>query len=77
LAKAGGIDAQRLVDALAGAGADSRVRAAFGSQIAAGTFVPSLNLVKDIAAVIAHASSEEKSALLAETARVIKTLRER
>lgn len=54
LARAGGLDPLAIFEALAGSGADSRVRAAFGPQIAAGAFKPSPNLVKDIATVLAR-----------------------
>jgi 3-hydroxyisobutyrate dehydrogenase-like beta-hydroxyacid dehydrogenase len=55
LARAGGIDRHALVAALEGARADSPVRSAFGGELAAGRFVPSQNLRKDIATVLARA----------------------
>ena len=57
LARAGDIDPIALVDALAGARADSAVREAWGPGLATGGFVPShnRNLRKDIATVLARA----------------------
>jgi 3-hydroxyisobutyrate dehydrogenase len=55
LARSGDIDPHTLVAALEGARADSPVRTAFGDDLAAGQFVPSPNLRKDIAAVLARA----------------------
>jgi len=47
LAHAAELDPHMVVEALAGGGADSRVRAAFGPALAAGHFTPSANLTKD------------------------------
>jgi 3-hydroxyisobutyrate dehydrogenase len=55
LARAGNIEPQALVAALEGARADSPVRQAFGAELAAGRFVPSRNLRKDMANVLARA----------------------
>jgi 3-hydroxyisobutyrate dehydrogenase len=57
LARAGDVDPVALVDALAGARADSAVREAWGAGLATGGFVPShnRNLRKDIATVLARA----------------------
>lgn len=57
LARAGGIDPVALVDALAGARADSAVREAWGAGLATGSFVPSRNrnLRKDIATALGRA----------------------
>ena len=55
LGRLGGIDLHVLVAALEGARADLPVRAAFGKELAAGSFVPSQNLRKDIATVLARA----------------------
>jgi 3-hydroxyisobutyrate dehydrogenase len=55
LARAGGIDPHTLVAALEGARADSPVRTAFGNELAAGQFVPSQNLRKDVAAALTRA----------------------
>lgn len=52
LARAGALDSGAIVAALAGSGADSRVRAFFGPQIATGAFKPSPNLVKDLATAL-------------------------
>jgi 3-hydroxyisobutyrate dehydrogenase-like beta-hydroxyacid dehydrogenase len=75
LARAGGLDPEVLVGALEGATADSRVRATFGADIAAGTFTPSANLRKDIAVVVEHAGGQAPT--LAAAARVFKALRDR
>ncbi len=78
LARAGGLDPSQLVDALAGSGAESRVREAFGPQIATGTYTPSANLEKDIAMVLAHLGDEnEKSALLKNAARILSGMKQR
>jgi 3-hydroxyisobutyrate dehydrogenase-like beta-hydroxyacid dehydrogenase len=57
LARAGDIDPLALVDALAGARADSAVREAWAPGLATGSFVPAhnRNLRKDIATVLARA----------------------
>ena len=57
LARKGDIDPNALVDALAGAGADSAVRERWGAGLATGGFVPSgnRNLRKDIATVLGRA----------------------
>jgi 3-hydroxyisobutyrate dehydrogenase len=55
LARAGNIAPQALVAALEGARADSPVRQAFGAELADGRFVPSRNLRKDMANVLARA----------------------
>jgi 3-hydroxyisobutyrate dehydrogenase len=57
LARVGDIDPSALVDALAGARADSAVREAWGPGLATGGFVPShnRNLRKDIATVLGRA----------------------
>jgi 3-hydroxyisobutyrate dehydrogenase len=57
LARAGHINPVALVDALAGARADSAVREAWGAGLATGGFVPAhnRNLRKDIATVLARA----------------------
>ena len=57
LARAGGIDPVALVNALAGARADSPVREAWGLGLATGSFVPSRNhnLRKDIATALGRA----------------------
>jgi 3-hydroxyisobutyrate dehydrogenase len=55
LAHVGGIDRHVLVAALEGARADSPVRSAFGDELAAGRFVPSQNLRKDIVTVLGRA----------------------
>jgi 3-hydroxyisobutyrate dehydrogenase len=59
LARMGHIDPNTLVDALAGAGADSAVRERWGAGLATGAFVPSRNrnLRKDIATVLGRAHS--------------------
>lgn len=57
LARAGDIDPTALVDALAGARADSPVREAWGAGLASGSFVPSRNrnLRKDITTALGRA----------------------
>jgi 2-hydroxy-3-oxopropionate reductase len=57
LAQAGGIEPVALVNALAGARADSPVREAWGLGLATGSFVPShnRNLRKDIATALGRA----------------------
>jgi len=68
LARAGGLDAPKLVEALAGSGADSRIRAAFGPGIATEDYVPSRNLAKDIAAVQLRSRESGQNSLLFENA---------
>ncbi len=76
LAQDGGLDPSRLVDALTNSGADSRVRAAFGAQIGAGDFVPSDNLAKDIATVLARLDDTNMDpALLRAVGAVIDAMR--
>jgi 3-hydroxyisobutyrate dehydrogenase len=71
LARASGIDPHTLVAALEGARADSPVRTAFGDDIAAGRFVPSRNLRKDMASVLAHArQAGEPAPVLTAAARL-------
>ena len=55
IGRLGGIDPHVVVAALEGARADSPVRAAFGNELATGSFVPSSNLRKDMASVLARA----------------------
>jgi len=76
LARAGGLDASRLVEAFAGSGADSRVRAAFAPGIAAGDYVPSRNLAKDIAAVRTRSEATgQNSRLFDDAAQILDSLR--
>ncbi len=72
LARAGGLDSMAIVEALAGSGADSRVRVAFAAQIATGAFKPSPNLVKDLATVLTRIDDTgADSALLRAVARTL------
>lgn len=71
LAEAGGLDPLRLVDALQGSGADSRVRGAFGAALARGDYVPSANILKDIAAANALLELRGGTPLLADAEAIL------